>query len=67
MERDSNRDLGDVISEQKENIKNLRGTLSRQNTELEQTANELEQLTEELALKGIVIDPISLKEALYVA
>lgn len=67
MERDSNRDLGDVINEQKENIKNLRGTLSRQNTELEQTANELEQLTEELALKGIVIDPISLKEALYVA
>ena len=67
MERDSNRDLGDVINEQKENIKNLRGTLSRQTTELEQTANELEQLTEELALKGIVIDPISLKEALYVA
>ena len=67
MERDSNRDLGDVINEQKENIKNLRGTLSRQNTELEQTANELEQLTEELALKGIVIDPIPLKEALYVA
>lgn len=66
MERDSNRDLGDVINEQKENIKNLRGTLSRQNTELEQTTNELEQLTEELALKGIVIDPISLKEALYV-
>ena len=64
MEKDSNRDLGDVIGTQNENLKNLQGTLTKRTSQLEETTLELEKLTKELAQKGVVIDPELLKEAL---
>lgn len=53
-----------MIGSQKDNIKNLQGTLTKRSSELEQTNAELESLASELAVKGVVVDSSVLKDAL---
>lgn len=64
MEKDSNRQLSDVIGSQTDNINNLKGTLHKRSSDLDLTTHELDELTKELAQRGIIIDAQTLKDAL---